>query len=106
VASSISGQQSGLTEPGSDQKKKQGSEVAAGMPRLLVPIPASANPLVQKPEAENNNPPFYVSPLSRTVREVRDQNGPISSPLGEEETVDLGKTSTPTVAQIDAAKHS
>ena len=100
AASSVS-----VTESEKQKKKNQGQGTPDGTP-LVVSVPASAKPLVQESQAENNNPPFYVSPLSKTVREVRDQNGPISSPLSEEENVDLGKTSTPTVAQIDATKHS
>jgi trimeric autotransporter adhesin len=109
AASSISGQQAGLAESERKKKKKQkqGSEAPLPTPPLVVPIPASAQPPVHGPRTENNNLPFYMNPLSQTVRMVRDRMRQGQSPAQQNESANAGtgSASSPAGLSTETARH-
>ena len=94
AAHSLVGQQVVLKEPRSE-KKKQGNVAPVGMPKLVVPIPASMVPPAQDLRAKNHNPPFNVSPIAQQVHAARDQIRKIPSPIKQNEAASAGTGSAP-----------
>ncbi len=94
AAHSLVGQQVVLKEPRSE-KKKQGNVAPVGMPKLVVPIPASMVPPAQDLRATNHNPPFNVSPIAQQVHAARDQIRKMPSPIKQNEAASAGTGSAP-----------